>query len=152
MRNLFLCAIAGAMLLSSTSDASKKSKSKDKDKSFVPVASSDAGGYAGHYVGIESKYWVDVQVDAHNGLAVTLYEDGTRVPVREVKLTGSHLEATKIVGDDSRVPFEATFGENRVNGKGAFGLLVEGEVRIDDDVVLSRLFYRRTSSTPGSAP
>ena len=150
MKRLFLLALASTLLVSSASAASKKDKSKSKDKSFVAVASADADGYAGHYVGIEAKYWVDVQMDAHNRTQVTLYEEGARVSLRDVKLTGSRLEATKVLHDGSEVPFEATFGESRVNGESHFGLLVEGEVRLDDDLVLSRLFYRRTRSNPGS--
>ncbi len=152
MRNFLLLVIAGAVLVSATPAASKKHKSKHKEKSFEPVASVEVGGYSGHYVGIESKYWVDVKVETNDRIEVTLYEEGARVSLREVELSGSRLEATKVLGDGTRVPFEATFGERRVNGEGAFGLLVEGDVRIDDDVVFSRLFYRRQSTTPGTAP
>ena len=150
MKSLVLLAIASALLVASASAASTKQKSKYKEKSFEPVSSADVGGYAGHYVGIESKYWVDVNVDRDNRLEVALYEDGVRVSLRDIQLTGSRLEATKVFGG-ARVPFEATFGERRVNGESAFGLLVEGDVRLDDDVVLNRLFYRRQKSTPGTA-
>ena len=123
-----------------------------KEKSFEPVASADVGGYAGHYVGIESTYWVDIEVDVNDGMKVTVYEDGARVSLRDVELTGSRLEATKLLGGGAQIPFEGTFGERRVNGERAFGLLVEGNVRIDDNVVLNRLFYRRQESTPGTRP
>ena len=152
MQRLLLLAIASSLLAASAPAASKKHKSKDKGKSFEPVASAAAGGYAGHYVGIESRHWVDVRVDPDNRLQVMLYEDGARVLLQNVDLTGPHIVATKMLSGGAQAPFEATFGERRVNGESAFGLLVEGSVRIDDDVVLHRLFYRRQSSTPGRAP
>jgi hypothetical protein len=151
MRGLLHLAIATSLLVSSAPAASKKHKSKHKDKSFEPVTSAEAGGYAGHYVGIESRNWVEVKLDPENRLEVTLYEDGARVSLRDVELTGCRLEATKVFGD-SAADFEATFGERRVNGEGAFGLLVETIVRFDDDVVLERLFYRRQAPSRGSAP
>ena len=152
MKKLLLLAIAGAVLISSTPAVSKKYKFKHKEKSFEPVASSEVGGYTGHYVGIQSKYWVDIKVDADNRIEVTLYEDGAQVALRDVELHGSRLEATKVLGEGTRVPFEATFGERRVNDDSAFGLLVEGDVYLDGDTRLNRLFYRRQSSTPGTAP
>jgi hypothetical protein len=152
MKNFLILVIASSLLVSSGSAASKKHKSKDKQKSFEPVSSADAGGYSGHYVGIESRYWVDIKVGPDNRLEASLYEDGVRVSLQDVKLTGSCLEATKVLAGGDRVPLVATFGESRVNGESTFGLLVEGDVRIDDDVVLNRLFYRRLRSTPGTAP
>lgn len=141
MKRLLLLATASALLVSAAPNASKKNKSKEK--SFEPVASSEAGGYTGHYVGIESSHWADVNEGPSNRLEVILYEGGAHVPLRNVLLTGSRLTATKLLGGGAEAPFEATFGERRVNGKSSFGLLVEGEVRIDGDVVLDRLFYRR---------
>jgi hypothetical protein len=147
-----LCLVIAAVLVASDAAAAEKHKSKHKEKSFEPVAAADVGGYAGRYVGVESSHWVDVNIGPEDRLEVSLFENGVRVPLRNIKLTGTRLAATKLLPDDTQVPLDATFGERRVNDDRAFGLLVEGDVHLDKTTVLNRLFYRRVRSTPGTAP
>src|SRR5262245_46181428 len=114
MKTLLLLALASVWLVSSAPGATKAGKlKKDKQKSFTPVSSADAGGYGGHYVGIESEFWVDVQTGPGEDLRVTVYENGRPVPLKDIELTGSRLEATKILPGDVQAAFEATFGERR---------------------------------------
>ena len=39
--------------------------------------------------------------------------------------------------------FEAVFGERDINGRRAFGLLVSTTLKVSDDVVATRIFYKR---------
>jgi hypothetical protein len=143
-----LLLVIAAVLVASDAAAAVKHKSKRKEKSFEPVAAADVGGYAGRYVGIESSHWVDVDIGPEDRLEVTVFENGVRVPLRNIKLTGTRLVATKLLPGDTEASLEATFGERRVNDDRAFGLLVEGDVHLDGSTVLNRLFYRRVRTTP----
>jgi hypothetical protein len=150
MRRLLLALAALPFLVPQPADAKVKHKSKEKtskQKSFEPMAVEDVRLLAGRYEGIEGLFWAELSVDPNGQLEVTLYENGARVPLRGLQLVGARLEATKVgpSGDEER--FEATVGERVVNGDRRFGLLVEGDVRIDDDTVFNRLFYRRAGDS-----
>lgn len=122
-----------------------KDKDKVKQKAFIPVAASDLRQYVGRYVGVEDEFWIDVTLGSGGALAVELHEHGERVTLLDPKITGARLRGDKVDAGGIERRFDATFGHRVVNGDSAFGLLVEGAVRIHDDVVLNRLFYRQSS-------
>ena len=115
---------------------------KAKEKRFEEVVKQDARGYAGRYVGIEDSHWLDVSADAGGRLTATLYEEGRAVALRDLRLDGARLTATKIYEDGRTAPFAGTFADRVLNGERAFGILVGGFVKLPDGGgVAERLFY-----------
>jgi hypothetical protein len=123
-------------------------KTKHKQKSFEPASVADVRELAGRYEGVESEYWLDVRIGTEGAAQVALHEAGRDVTVRDVELCGARLRAVKVDADGVEHEFEATFGDRILNGDRRFGLLVEGELRIDDNLVLERVFYRRVDTSP----
>jgi hypothetical protein len=138
MRKLFGLCLALAL---AAAPAFGQKKSKQKEKRFEPVARADARSYAGRYVGIEDSHWLDVRADADGRLAATLWEEGREVPLRDLRLDGARLTATKAYADDSTAPFSGVFAERVLNGQRSFGILIDGPVRITDDLTFQRIFY-----------
>jgi hypothetical protein len=143
--------LASALLLA-VGPGVAKNKHKYKEKTFEPRVFAHVHEYVGHYVGIEAQFWADVSVGSQGDLQVDLYEKAERVRLEDVVLNGARLEGTKIDADGQRQPFEAVFGDRVVNGVRRYGLLVEGQVHFDADVVFDRLFYWREKAPPPAAP
>ena len=123
--------------------AAGQKKWKHKEKRFEPVVKEDARGYAGRYVGLEDSHWLNVRADDSGRLTMTLYEEGRAVPLRDLRLDGARLTATKVYEDGRTAPFAGTFADRVLNGVRAFGFLAEGSVKLPDGGgVTERLFYR----------
>lgn len=120
----------------------KQKEGKQKEKRFEPVVREDARGYAGRYVGVEDSHWLDVRADAEGRLTATVYEEGRAVPLRDLRLDGARLAATKVYEDGRSAAFSGLFANRVLNGVSAFGILVEGPVKAADGVTIERLFYR----------
>ena len=148
MRRSVLVLAAIALVWAQVPDA--KEKTKQKQKSFEPVAVTDVRELAGRYEGIDSEFWLDVRIGTDGAVQLSLHEAGKCVAVRDVELCGARLQGVKVDGNGVAHEFEATFGDRVLNGDRRFGLMVEGEHRIDDNLVLSRVFYRRVDTNPPS--
>ena len=142
MKKLLLVSL-GLLLAAAAPAAGQKPWKKKKDKRFEPVVKQDARDYSGRYVGVDDSYVLDVRVDADGRLTLTLWEDGREVPLRDVRLAGARLTATKIHADDSTAPFAGTFANRILNGETAFGIMIDGPVKIAEGVTVSRIFYTR---------
>jgi hypothetical protein len=116
-------------------------KWKQKEKRFEPVVKEDIRGYAGRYVGVEDSYWLDVRADDAGRMTVTLYEEGRAVALRDLRLDGARLTATKVYDDGRTAPFAGAFANRILNGRTAFGVMVDGPVKIAEDVIVERIFY-----------
>ena len=123
--------------------AAGQKKWKQKEKRFEPAVREGSRGYAGRYVGVEDSHWLDVSADAEGRLTATVYEEGRAVALRDLRLDGARLTATKVYEDGRTAPFAGTFADRVLNGARAFGILVEGSVKLPDGGgVTERLFYR----------
>lgn len=121
--------------------AAGQRKWKQKDKRFEPVVREDSRGYAGRYVGVEDSHWLDVRADGAGRLTATLYEEGRAVALRDLRLDGARLTATKIYEDGRTAPFAGVFADRVLNGARTFGIMVDGPVRVAEDVTIQRIFY-----------
>jgi hypothetical protein len=119
------------------------SKSKSKHKTFQPIVKTDARAYAGHYVGIDSMFSVDVWTRENEPPTVLVHEGAMMSSLRDVRLEGARLTGTLTAPDGKRQRFEGVFGERGMDGRQAFGLLVNQAVQVADDVVLNRIFCKR---------
>ncbi len=145
MKKLIIIALMLLVCIPCGAFAQKKSK-KIKDKRFEPIVLSDAREYAGHYIGIEPSYVLEISARADGKLTATSLEGGRRATLEEIKLEGARLTAKKVYTDGSIEKFEAQFVNRILNGERAFGIMVEG-LRIElAGATLSRVFYRRTST------
>jgi hypothetical protein len=90
---------------------------------------------------VEDSYVLDVRAEADGRLTATLWEDGREVRLRDVRLAGARLTATKIYADNSTEPFVGTFANRILNGETAFGILIDGPVKITGAGTFSRMFY-----------
>ena len=112
-------------------------KWKVKEKTFDPVAINDVRKAAGHYVGIDPDYVVELKLDDDAKLNGKLIQFGVASTLREIRIEGSELYAT--VGG---LPLHGTFVNRTRDGVTSFGLLVhDAEVKIDD-VTLSEIFCK----------
>lgn len=142
MKKLLLLTLSLSLLAAATAPAAvQKPWKKKKEKSFEPVVRQDARGYSGRYVGLEDSYVLDVRADADGRLTSTLLEDGREVRLRDLRLAGARLTATKIYADDSTAPFAGLFADRVLNGERAFGILVDGPVKVGEGVTIERIFY-----------
>ena len=121
--------------------ASGQKKWKQKEKRFEPVVKEDVRGYAGRYVGLEDSQWLDVRADDAGRLTATLYEEGRAVALRDLRLDGARLAATKVYEDGRTAPFAGLFADRILNGVRAFGIMVESPVKLADNVTVERAFY-----------
>ena len=113
-------------------------KWKTKEKRFDAVAITDVRKAAGHYVGIDPDYMVDVRVDDTGRVTGSVTQFGVSYPLRDLQIAGADLFST--VGG---LPFHGTFVRRWRNGAASAGLLVhDSDVRIDD-VTLSEIFCRK---------
>jgi len=141
MRRTVLVLVALAVAWGQAPDA--KEKAKRKEKSFEPAAVTDVRQLVGRYQGVDSESWLDLRVGTDGAVQLSQLEAGRSVEIRDVQLTGAHLEAVTVDANGEGHPFEGTFGNRVLNGVRQFGLMVEADYRIDDTVTLSRIFYRR---------
>jgi len=108
-------------------------KYKVKHKSFEPVIVHDVHAIAGHYVGIEGEFEIDLRV-AGNTVTGTLVRDGVEQPLRDIVIDGADFRSNLVQG---------TFVDRNYNGDHAFGFLATWP-RIDHDGnSFDRLFCRR---------
>lgn len=136
-----LLLLSSVALLLACVPASGQKKWKQKEKRFEPVVREDARGYAGRYVGVEDSHWLDVRADAEGRLTATLYEEGRAVALRDLRLDGARLTATKVYEDGRAAPFTGLFADRVLNGVRAFGVMVDSPVKVADGVIIERLFY-----------
>lgn len=142
MKRVLLALIALMVCVAPAFAQKEKVKTKNKDKRFETVVK-PAAEYAGHYIGFESDYYIDVSVDGAGNLSVTSVEGARRAQLRDIKLESGHLTATKVYEDGRTRPFTATFANRILNGVSIFGLLVEEDFKIDESTTLNRVFYKR---------
>jgi len=140
MRDLWLVALC-LLLVGAAPEQGKKAKAKHK--TFQPIVKTDARGYAGRYVGIDSTYYVDVRLGEDGKLAVKVHEGSATSELQDVHLDGARLAGTSADTDGKPKAFEGVFGERNINGRRAFGLLVNQAVRVSGDVVVNRIFCKR---------
>lgn len=147
MRKLIAVMLIFVALVSAASpqaSAQKKAK-KLKEKRFEPAVKESVTDYAGRYIGVEPSYVLEVRVGEDNRLTGYSAEGDRRATLREIKVEGSHLTATKVYSDGTTARFAGEFVNRIVNGQSAFGIIVEG-MRIElGSATLTRVFYRRTS-------
>ena len=117
---------------------------KIKDKRFETVVRQDLKDYEGTYVGIDSDYIIDVRVRTDGSLLVTSLEAGRSVTLNDIKVTGARLTGVKIYANGESEKFEGTFSDRILNGKRAFGIVVEGlNLHLDGGTTLNKVFYQR---------
>ena len=129
---------------------------KYKEIRSEPVIKEDVRDYSGSYEVPDLRFSLDLQVDANGNLAASGYEpvdaDATvmrRFTLRNVRIDGALLTATKVYENGATEPFEGVF-MNRTSfdsptdrGVTTFGLgVVGGFVRVGGATVDS-LFYQR---------
>lgn len=131
------------LLLAGTAAAQTK-KPHSKHRPFQPVVRQDVAEYAGEYIGTDPERVVVVRSAGEGKLAVVVRKDGENVTIREPKMTGAVLTGT-IKNSFNRIEtFEAVFGVRDMNGRRAFGLLLNEPVKVDQDLVVNRIFCRVT--------
>jgi hypothetical protein len=151
MRNLVKARITLALTIlvlsatcSTTELFGQKAKTKIKEKRFEAVVKQNLRDYEGTYIGIEPTYVIEVRVGADGKLNISSLEDNQKVTLKNLKLEGAHMTATKIYADDHRGRFDATFSNRILNGVSAFGILVEGLNLNLAGASLDRVFYQRS--------
>ena len=144
MKKLLLVSLGLLLAVAAAAPAAgQKPWKKKKEKRFEPVVKQDARDYSGRYVGVDDSYVLEVRADADGRLTATLWEDGREVRLRDVRLAGARLTATKIYADNSTAPFAGTFANRILNGETAFGIMIDGPVKIAEGTTVSRIFYTR---------
>jgi len=117
-------------------------KHKHKEKRFEAVVRAEARDYAGRYVGIDDSYVLEVGTEADGRLKITSHEGARRAELRDLRLDGARLTATKVYEDGSTAKFEGLFADRVLNGERRFGVVVSGlDIRLDG-MTINRTFYR----------
>jgi len=120
----------------------QKSKHKQKEKRFEPVVKEQIADYAGRYTGIEPDYYLEIEAGARGTLSVMSREGDRRATLRDIRIAGARLTATRVYADGTTKDFAATFANRILNGVSAFGVMVENlDVRYEG-ITFNRIFYR----------
>ena len=135
-----LLALALAVCVSPEIFAQKK---KSKDKSFEAAPSKNLKDYEGTYVGVDPTYVIEIRLGADGKLSVSSREGSKRMTLANVRVEGARMTARKVYADGTTVEFEGTFSNRVLNGRRAFGILVEGSQINMAGLRLDRIFYRR---------
>ena len=133
------------LVLAATAEGSpqKYKQHKHKEKRFEAVVRAEARDYAGRYVGIDESYVLEVGTEADGRLKITSHEGPRRAELRDIRLDGARLTATKVYEDGSTAKFEGLFADRVLNGERRFGVVVSGlDLRLEGLTTLSRIFYR----------
>jgi hypothetical protein len=118
---------------------------KTKEKRFEPAARQNLRDYAGRYVGVDDRYWIEISVGDDGRLAATSHEGGRFATLTDIRLKGARLTATSVYRNGRRAEFVATFGDRVRGDERLFGLTTES-IRIElPGITLTRIFYRRVS-------
>ncbi len=142
---LAACAVALCVAAASSVGAAGQKKWKVKEKHFDPVVRQNVKEYAGHYVGIDESYRIDLRVGDDGGLTGTSTEDGRELALTDIRVEGATLTATRVYPNGRRTALVATFADRVLNGDHEFGLLVEN-MRIElPGLTTTRVFYRRVA-------
>lgn len=134
------------LLLAATAEGSpqkhKHREHKHKEKRFEAVVRVDARDYAGRYIGIDDSYVLEVGTEADGRLKITSREGARRAELRDIRLDGARLSATKVYEDGSTAKFEGLFADRVLNGERRFGVVVSGlDIKLDG-LTINRTFYR----------
>ena len=132
------------LVLAATAQGSpqKYKQHKHKEKRFEAVVRAEARDYAGRYVGIDDSYVLEVGAEADGRLKITSREGARRAELRDIRLDGARLTATKVYEDGSTAKFEGLFADRVLNGERRFGVVVSGlDIRLDG-MTINRTFYR----------
>lgn len=142
MKKLFLITLALLLSVSAQGFGQKK-KVIHKDKRFEPVVRQNMADYEGRYVGFQDDHFIVVSVDAAGRMSATSYEGNRQATLTNIRVDDARLTATKTYPDGSTAQFSAVFVNRIFNGETAFGMQVQGPVRIDETLLLERIFYKR---------
>jgi len=132
------------LVLAATAQGSpqKYKQHKHKEKRFEAVVRMDARDYAGRYVGIDDSYVLEISTEADGRLKITSHEGARRATLRDIRLDGARLTATKVYEDGSTAKFEGLFADRVLNGERRFGVVVSGlDIRLEG-LTINRTFYR----------
>jgi hypothetical protein len=131
------------MLSVATVSGGQKLKQKaKKEKRFEPVVKERVGDYAGRYVGIMPDYYLDIAAGADGELSVTSHEGGRRATLRDIRVEGARLTATRVYANGATKDFSATFSNRILNGATSFGVMLENLNVEFEGMTFTRLFYR----------
>jgi hypothetical protein len=134
-----------AMLCAVPVSGGQKLKNKKKEKRFEPVVKQRIEEYAGRYVGIMPDYYLEIAAGADGKLSITSQEGTRRATLRDIRITGARLTATRVYPDGATKEFEATFANRILNGESSFGIMVENLNVEFEDMTFNRIFYRLDS-------
>lgn len=129
------------LLLASTAE-SQTVRPRSKHRPFQPVVRQDVSEYVGRYVGVDESFRVDVHSAGAGKLAVRVHKGDDTITIRDPKMDGAVLSGTIKNRDNQIEPFEAVFGVRDMNGRRSFGLLVNEQVKVDQDMITNRLFCK----------
>lgn len=140
-----IAAVFALLTLACVAPAGGAQKLKDrKEKRFEPVVKESIADYAGRYDS-GGDYYLEITLGADGQPSIVSQEGARRATMRNIRLTGARLTATRVYADGTTKEFEATFGNRIVNGDSRFGIRMENfQVKIND-FMLDRVFYRLDS-------
>jgi len=131
-----------ALLSAAPVSGGQKLKYKKKEKRFEPVVKQRVEEYAGRYTGIMPDYYLEVAATADGQLHIMSQEGDRRATLRDIRLDGARLTATRAYSDGATREFEATFVNRILDGESSFGIMVENVEVPFDGMTLTRIFYR----------
>jgi hypothetical protein len=143
-RAIFLTAI---LLLSSVFGQALAQKNKHKEKRYEPVALRDVRDSEGKYVGIEDSYFIDIHVTSDGAMNITVYEAGRRATLKDIRLEGAIITASKVFEDGGTGSFSGVFANRILNGRSAFGIIVDNLHIEMDGFMLNGLFFKLSETT-----
>jgi hypothetical protein len=131
-----------ALLVVAPASGGQKLKHKKKEKRFEPVVKQNVAEYAGRYAGLMPAYYLEIAATTDGTLSVSSQEGARRATLRDIRVAGARLTATRVYPDGTTGEFEATFVNRVLNGESSFGIMVENANVELDGVTFSRVFYR----------
>ncbi len=127
-------------------------KRKVKDKRYEPAARPALKDYEGRYTGIEGSYFIEIQFTQDGGLSITSYESERQAVLKDIRLTGAIITATKVYTDGATENFSGVFANRILNGQSAYGIIVDNmQVKVAG-LTLTALFYKLREETTAGMP
>ena len=133
--------VLASLLLTSFSAGAFGQKKKFKEKRYEPVTRANVRDYAGNYVGIDASYFIELAVQPDGKLSIKSHEGEREATFKEIRVEGAVITATRVYTDGATAKFHGTFANRILNGKSAFGILVDGLHVELEGLTLTSIFY-----------
>ncbi|HEY0546974.1 MAG TPA: nuclear transport factor 2 family protein, partial [Pyrinomonadaceae bacterium] len=150
MKRALIFVLSSLLTLTIATGAVFAQKKKFKEKRYEPASHASLKDYEGKYVGIEASYFIEIVVSGDGKLSIRSHEGAREATLKEIRVAGAYLTATKVYADGGSEKFHGMFANRILNGVSAFGIFVDGMHVELEGLTLTSIFYRLSEAGSSS--